>query len=53
MTTITLPVSVVRALLDLAAVADDQTDIERHAVAAADLAVQSAAHAQHVEDATT
>ncbi|MCB0969196.1 MAG: hypothetical protein KDB37_20380 [Ilumatobacter sp.] len=53
MTTITLPVSVVRALLDLAAVVDDQTDTERHAVAAADYAVQSAAHAKHVEDTTS
>lgn len=53
MNTITLPVSVVRALLDLAAVVDDKTDTERHAVVAADHAVQSAIHAQHVEDSTT
>ena len=53
MTTITLPVSVVRALCDLAMLTDDRSEPEQHALEAALAALDAAKHAQRVEELTS
>lgn len=53
MTTITLPVAVVRALCDLAALTEDRSEIESHALEAALASLDAVNHATRVEKLTS